>query len=61
VRWLVDGTQAYGCATSIVIPSLNISRNLTHGINEIDFTAPAPGTLAFSCSMGMVRGSFTVL
>ena len=27
----------------------------------IDFTAPQPGTLAFSCSMGMVRGSITVL
>lgn len=61
VRWMIDGTQAYGCTSSIVIPALNVRRSLSRGINEVDFTAPNPGQLAFSCSMGMVRGSFNVL
>jgi sulfite exporter TauE/SafE/copper chaperone CopZ len=61
VRWLIDGAGAIGCTSQIVIPDLNITRSLTSGINEIDFTAPNPGRLAFSCSMGMVRGSFNVL
>ena len=61
VRWLIDGTQARGCTSVLVVPDLNITRPLQAGINEIDFTAAHPGQLAFSCSMGMVRGSFTVL
>lgn len=61
VKWMVDGAGAFGCTSQIVIPSLNIKKSLTQGINEIDFTAPNTGKLAFSCSMGMVRGSFTVL
>ena len=61
VKWMVDGAGAIGCTSQIVIPDLNIVKSLSTGINEIDFTAPNPGQLAFSCSMGMVRGSFTVL
>jgi plastocyanin domain-containing protein len=61
VRWTVDGSGAQGCTSVLVIPSLKITRPLQQGTNVIEFTAPNPGQLAFSCSMGMVRGSFTVL
>jgi plastocyanin domain-containing protein len=61
VRWIVDGTQAQGCTSGIMIPSLNITRTLRSGPNVIEFTAPSSGTLPFSCTMGMVRGTFTVL
>ncbi len=61
VRWLVDGTAASGCTSVITIPDLNVSQVLTRGINVIQFTAPKKGTLAFMCSMGMVRGTFTVI
>ena len=61
VKWLIDGAGAAGCTSQIVIPDLNIVKSLSTGINEVDFTAPNPGQLAFSCSMGMVRGSFNVL
>ncbi len=61
VRWKVDGTEAWGCATILTIPDLNISKALGRGENIIEFTAPKKGKLAFMCSMGMVRGSFTVL
>ncbi len=62
VRWIVDGSQAGGCASSIVIPSLGVGKVLESGDNVIEFTAPSqPGNLAFSCGMGMIRGNFTVI
>ncbi len=61
VRWKIDGTSAAGCTSIMTIPSLNISQALRSGENVIEFTAPNKGQLAFMCSMGMVRGSFTVI
>lgn len=61
VRWKIDGTGAIGCTSIMTIPSLNITKSLGQGENIIEFTAPQKGPLAFMCSMGMVRGSFTVL
>lgn len=61
VRWKINGDAAYGCTSVMTIPSLNISKPLRQGENIIEFTATKPGQLAFMCSMGMVRGSFTVI
>lgn len=62
VRWVVDGAGAQGCTSQLVIPDLNVVKTLSRGQNIIEFTAPSQtGQLAFSCSMGMVRGSFTVI
>ncbi|MFA5936041.1 MAG: sulfite exporter TauE/SafE family protein [Patescibacteria group bacterium] len=60
VRWEIDGKEVYGCANSIVVPKLGIKKSLTTGLNVIQFTPKEKGTLPFSCSMGMIRGSFTV-
>ena len=61
VRWKVDGTGAAGCTSIMTIPALNVSQALRSGENIIEFTAQTKGQLAFMCSMGMVRGSFTVI
>ncbi|OGY78633.1 MAG: hypothetical protein A3B74_04620 [Candidatus Kerfeldbacteria bacterium RIFCSPHIGHO2_02_FULL_42_14] len=61
VRWEVDGTNAYGCASVLVSRKLGIQKLLQPGINLFEFTPTEPGEIAFSCSMGMYRGSFTVL
>lgn len=61
VRWKIDGSGAVGCTSIMTIPSLNITKPLVSGENTIEFTAPNKGKLAFMCSMGMVRGSFTVI
>lgn len=61
VRWKIDGSQALGCTSIMTIPSLNIVKPLAPGENVIEFTATQKGQLAFMCSMGMVRGSFTVI
>lgn len=62
VRWTIDGAGARGCTSVLVIPALNITKPLVSGLNIIEFTAPpTAGPLAFSCSMGMVRGTLHVL
>jgi len=61
VRWEIDGQDVYGCASSIVVPTLGISRELTPGMNVIRFVPPANASaIPFSCGMGMIRGSFIV-
>lgn len=61
VRWEVDGTGAGGCTSVLVSRQLGVQKFISPGINTIAFTPSAPGEVSFSCSMGMVRGSFTVL
>lgn len=52
-----------GCVQAFTIPKLNIQKIVRTGTEEtITITAPdKPGTLNFSCSMGMYRGSITVI
>ncbi len=61
VRWNINGVDVSGCANSIVAPKLGIARALTTGMNVIEFTPKQSGIIPFSCSMGMIRGSFTVI
>ncbi len=50
-----------GCLSTFVIPKLGINKVLKNGgVTEITFTPKDPGRYAFSCGMGMYRGSFTV-
>ncbi len=60
VRWEVNGVDISGCASTIIAPSVGISRALSKGLNVITFTPKRIGTIPFSCSMGMIRGSFVV-
>jgi len=59
VRWEVDN-QASGCASSLVVRSLNINQVLKPGLNTFSFTPQRTGRIPFSCSMGMYRGEFMV-
>lgn len=61
VRWEVDGSGAGGCAAVLVSERLGIQKLLTQAPNIFTFTPQNPGEIAFSCSMGMFRGSFTVV
>ncbi len=59
--WQITSTNSYTCASSLVVPSLGIRKNLVSGNNVITFTPTKTGRIAFSCSMGMFRGSITVI
>ena len=61
VRWIVNSTSPYSCASSIIVPKYNIERDLKSGENIIEFTPTETGTIPFSCSMGMYRGSFQIV
>ena len=61
VRWEVDGTNAGGCTGVLTSRALGVQKFLEPGINTIKFTPKEPGEIRFACSMGMVRGSFTVI
>lgn len=60
VRWVITSTSSFTCASSIVVPSLGISTNLKKGENVIEFTPTKTGSIPFSCSMGMYRGTIIV-
>ncbi|MDD5397306.1 MAG: sulfite exporter TauE/SafE family protein [Candidatus Moranbacteria bacterium] len=61
VRWVVDAQAPYSCASSLVSSSLKIQKSLKAGENVIEFTPTETGRMAFSCSMGMYTGAFTVV
>jgi len=61
VRWEVDASQAAGCERALVSRKLGINTVLKQGVNVFEFTPSELGTIAFSCSMGMYTGQFTVV
>jgi sulfite exporter TauE/SafE/copper chaperone CopZ len=60
VKWIINGDQATGCTSRIIVPSMNISKSIVSGENVVTFTPASKGDLNFSCGMGMVRGKFVV-
>lgn len=62
VRWEVDATNGGGCLSVLVSRQLGIQKLLDQSpSNVIEFTPTVTGEVQFSCSMGMYRGSFTIL
>lgn len=60
VRWKIMGDNVTGCTNKIVVPDLNIAKNIQSGENIVEFTPKKLGAIPFSCWMGMVRGKFLV-
>ncbi|HBP00343.1 MAG: Heavy metal transport/detoxification protein [Candidatus Uhrbacteria bacterium GW2011_GWA2_41_10] len=60
VRWIITSESSFTCASSIVVPSLGIRTNLQKGENVIEFTPTEKGSIPYSCSMGMYRGTILV-
>ncbi len=62
VRWTVDPSgYGGGCRSAFIIPKYRITEYVNSGPTTIEFTPKEPGTVSFSCGMGMYRGSFTVV
>ncbi len=61
VKWIINSTNQYTCASFIVMPAYNIRQSLKAGDNIIQFTPTKTGEIDFSCSMGMYRGKFVVI
>lgn len=61
VRWVINSTNQFTCASYLRMPAYGISQPLKAGDNIIVFTPTQTGEIAFSCSMGMYRGKFIVI
>jgi sulfite exporter TauE/SafE/copper chaperone CopZ len=55
----VDGSGG-GCRSVFQIPEAGVELPLTKDVNTVEFTPDKPGTLTFSCAMGMYRGTLNV-
>jgi hypothetical protein len=63
VRWNLYAEKGTinGCNNAIVIPEYNIEKRLQTGDNIIEFTPARAGKFRYSCWMGMIRGTITVV
>ncbi|KKQ27237.1 MAG: Heavy metal transport/detoxification protein [Candidatus Magasanikbacteria bacterium GW2011_GWC2_37_14] len=61
VKWIINSTNSFTCASSIVMPKYGIDKSLEKGENVIEFVPTETGEIPFSCSMGMYRGKFIVV
>ncbi|MGA2547995.1 MAG: sulfite exporter TauE/SafE family protein [Rectinemataceae bacterium] len=50
-----------GCNGTMIVPSYGIRKKLKPGDNLVEFTPKSAGVIAYSCWMGMIRSSITVL
>lgn len=60
VRIEIDG-EGTGCRSVFQIPKLKVRSEVTQEVNVIQFTPKKTGEYAFSCSMGMFRGTLNVI
>lgn len=63
VRWTIraEARNINGCNNAIVVPALELSKDLVPGDNVIEFLPGRPGTIQYSCWMGMIRSSIEVV
>ena len=63
VKWTIQAEKANinGCNNQMLIPKFNITEKLQPGDNVIEFTPTESGTIPYSCWMGMIRSSITVV
>jgi len=50
-----------GCNGTIIIPKYNIEQQLQEGDTEVEFTPTTTGTIPYSCWMGMIKSTITVV
>lgn len=62
VRWVIHGAEVETCSSDIHVAPLNLSIPLQPGATQVvEFTPEKTGVIAWSCGMGMLRGSFEVV
>lgn len=63
VEWTIiaDETSLNGCNNEIVLPAFGQQVKLNQGVNTIIFTPEKTGSFLYSCWMGMLRNTITVV
>jgi sulfite exporter TauE/SafE/copper chaperone CopZ len=60
-KWTIKSSNTSTCAASLFVPGLDIRTRLKKGSNTFDVPALRPGTLNYTCAMGMYGGKITVV
>lgn len=63
VKWTINvepGTLS-GCNNRMIIPEYQIEKKFAIGENVVEFTPTETGTYSYSCWMGMIRSTITVV
>lgn len=60
VKWIIAGKELTSCNYELIIPSLQIQKQLISGDNVIQFT-PKDADISFTCGMGMLNGIIKVV
>ncbi len=63
VRWTIRAEQAglNGCNNPVIIPEYGIEKRLVPGDNIIEFTPMQEGTIRYTCWMGMISSTISVI
>lgn len=63
LKWTIiaDKETLNECNNAITIPKLNLNKKLVAGENVIEFTPETEGKLIYTCWMGMIKSSITVV
>ncbi|MDR0857935.1 MAG: sulfite exporter TauE/SafE family protein, partial [Oscillospiraceae bacterium] len=63
VRWIIDAPKGTinGCNNRMQIPEFGVEYKFQTGENIIEFTPTKAGKIPYSCWMGMIRSSITVV
>jgi sulfite exporter TauE/SafE/copper chaperone CopZ len=63
VRWVIDAPagSVNGCNYRVLIPEYGLEHEFTEGENVIEFLPEKTGEFRYSCWMGMIRGTITVV
>jgi plastocyanin domain-containing protein len=63
VKWTIQVAQGNltGCNNAVIIRQFDIGQRLKVGDTVIEFTPEKTGTIPYSCWMGMIRSSITVV
>ena len=60
VKWIINVIKLSPCNRELVIPSLDKTIKLQPGLQMVEFLPEQAGNISWSCSMGMISGSFVV-
>jgi sulfite exporter TauE/SafE/plastocyanin domain-containing protein/copper chaperone CopZ len=63
LKWTIriSAEDLNGCNNAIAVPEYGIQKKLKPGDNLVEFTPRKEGVIAYSCWMGMIRSSITVV
>ena len=63
VRWVIQATNSdlNGCNREMIIRKYGITKKLVPGDNVIEFTPDQEGTIPYTCWMGMISSTITVV